>query len=108
MDKAMARDLDEIIPEIMSVVNDGDAKNTNRCHANLIIELATLTLLIDAKITTTEAAIQQIEKTQNWLSDVYSPDDVGPSIKRAIEFLRNDATNTKPQSLFLSQFPREP
>jgi hypothetical protein len=97
----MSADLNEIIPKIMSVVDRADTKNKNRSEANLIIELAMLRLLIDAKITTAEAAIQQIHKTRHWLSVVFSDDHVDHSIERAIEFLRSRETDDKPQAPLL-------
>jgi len=98
----MAADINEIIPTIMSRVHDGDNQNKSRSQANLIVELATLRLLIDAKVTTAEAAIQQIEKTRDWLSLVFPQDEVGRSIDRAIEFLRARETEAKPEPPLLS------
>ena len=98
----MSADPNKYIPEIMSVVSRADALNKNRSDANLIIELATLRLLIDAKITTAEAAIQQIEKTRDWLSLVFPPDEIGRSIDRAIEFLRARETEPKPEPPLLA------
>jgi len=98
----MSKDINEIIPKLMSVVDLADAKNRNKSEANLIIELATLRLLIDAKITTSEAAIQQIEKTRNWLSVVFSEDHVDRSIERAIDLLQARETDPKPEGRLLS------
>jgi hypothetical protein len=74
-----------IMPEVDKVREQGAAN----FRATLIIELATISLLIDAGITTTEAAVQRIEQIQTALSETFRSNEVSQRVARAIHLLRD-------------------
>jgi hypothetical protein len=95
--KAVAEDINSIIPAIMSQIGTAKDYAIANFRGNLIIELSTLTLLIDAKITTHEAAIQRMKEIREWLSDVFPDDELDRRLDRAIDLLREHAKGTKPE-----------
>ncbi len=76
---------DAIMPEVDKVREQGAAN----FRATLIIELATISLLIDAGITTTDAAIQRIEHIQTALSETFRSHEVSQRVARTIHLLRD-------------------
>ena len=75
-----------ITPDVDKVREQGAAN----FRATLIVELATISLLIEAGMTSTEAAIQRIEQIQNALSETFRSNEVSqrsrarnPSITRS-------------------------
>jgi hypothetical protein len=58
-------------------------------RATLIVELATISLLIEAGMTTTEAAIQRIEQIQDALSETFRSNEVSQRVARVIHLLRD-------------------
>lgn len=93
----MAEDISRVVPAIMSQVAAAKDYAVANYRGNLLIELSTLTLLIDAGITTHEAAIQRMKEIREWLSDVFPDDELDRRLDRAIELLREHANGTKPQ-----------
>ncbi len=74
-----------IMPEVDKVREQGGAN----FRATVVIELATISLLIDAGITTTEAAIQRIEQIQTALSETFRSNEVSQRVARVIHLLRD-------------------
>jgi hypothetical protein len=58
----MPDDFGQTVGFIMSKVDEAREHGVSNFRANLVVDLATLTLLIDAKVITLEGAIQRIEK----------------------------------------------
>jgi len=56
---------------------------------HVIVEFATLSLLVDAKLTTVEEAAQRIELIQSVLPEPYRADDVTERVKLATAWLRS-------------------
>ena len=74
-----------IMPEVDKVREQGAAN----FRATLIVELATISLLIEAGMTTTEAAIQRIEQIQDALSETFRSNEVSQRVARVIHLLRD-------------------
>ena len=72
-----------ITPDVDKVQEQGAAN----FRATLIVELATISLLIEAGMTSTEAAIQRIE--QNALSETFRSNEVSQRVARVIHLLRD-------------------
>lgn len=66
-------------------------------RGHFVIELATLTLLIDAKIVTIEEAAQRIEKIQGVLPEQYQAEDVTLRVKHITEWLRGHVKQPRGQ-----------
>jgi len=62
--------------------------DTPNFRGSLIIQLATISLLIEARLTTAEAVIQQIEQTQRELPESFRVVAVSQRVNRAIDLLR--------------------
>jgi hypothetical protein len=77
------------MPDVDKVREQGAAN----FRATLIVELATISLLIEAGMTTTEAAIQRIEQIQDALSETFRSNEVSQRVARVIHLLR-DQDNT--------------
>jgi hypothetical protein len=58
-------------------------------RAHVVVDLATLTILIDAKLVTIEEAAARIEKIQSVLQEPYRAEDVSARIKIVTEWLRS-------------------
>jgi hypothetical protein len=74
-----------ITPDVDKVREQGAAN----FWATLIVELATISLLIEAGMTSTEAAIQRIEQIQNALSETFRSNEVSQRVARVIHLLRD-------------------
>jgi hypothetical protein len=95
---AMSDDLNGIIRIFATQLDSTKNQTAAGARTNLILELATLTLLIDADVTTHEKAIQRISEIRLWLSDLFPADgELERRIARATELLRDHATGKKPQ-----------
>ena len=81
----MAASPDTIMPDVDKVREQGAAN----FRATAIVELAIISLLIDAGMTTTEAAIQRIEQIQNALSETFRSNEVSERVGRVIHLLRD-------------------
>jgi hypothetical protein len=57
-------------------------------RAHVVVELAALTLLIDAKLATIEEAAQRIEQIQGKLLESYRAEDVSQRLKLITTWLR--------------------
>jgi len=84
-DDQSGRISDATMPDVDKVREQGAAN----FRATLIVELATISLLIDAGITTTEAAIQRIEQIQTALSETFRSNEVSQRVARIIHLLRD-------------------
>ena len=73
------------MPDVDKVREQGAAN----FRATLIVELATISLLIEAGMTTTEAAIQRIEQIQDALSETFRSNEVSQRVARVIHLLRD-------------------
>jgi hypothetical protein len=73
-----------IMPEVDKV-----RERAANFRTTLIIELAPISLLIDAGITTAEAAVQRIEQIQTALSETFRSNEVSQRVARAIHLLRD-------------------
>jgi hypothetical protein len=58
-------------------------------RGHIVVELATLTLMIDAKLVTIEEAAQRIEKIQSVLPPAYQAEDVSLRVKWITDWLRD-------------------
>jgi hypothetical protein len=74
-----------IMPEVDKVREQGAAN----FPTTLIIELATISLLIDAGITTTEAVFNALNKFKPALSETFRSNEVSQRVARAIHLLRD-------------------
>ena len=74
-----------ITPDVDKVQEQGAAN----FRPTLIVELATISLLIEAGMTSTEAAIQRIEQIQNALSETFRSNEVSQRVARVIHLLRD-------------------
>ena len=77
------------IPFVMSKIDEVREHAVANFRGNLIIQLATISLLIDGGFTTKEAAIQEIQKIQNALPENFRDASVSQRIVRAIDLLRD-------------------
>jgi hypothetical protein len=79
------------LPFIMAKIDEVREHTVANFRGNLIIQLATISLLIDAGITTKEAAIQKIQKIQHDLPpEKFRESAVMMRVNRAIELLREN------------------
>jgi hypothetical protein len=78
-----------MVPDFINVVGDLLTQTDSDRRSNLVVDLATLTLLIDAKLVTTEQAAQRIEKIQSVLPAQYQTEDVNARLKLATVWLRS-------------------
>ena len=76
------------IPFIMSKIDQAREDGVANFRGSLIIQLATISLLIEARLTTAEAVIQQIEQTQRELPESFRVVAVSQRVNRAIDLLR--------------------
>jgi hypothetical protein len=74
---------------IMPDVDKVREQSAANFRATVIVELATISLLIDAGMTTTKAAIQRIEQIQNALSETFRSNEVSERVARVIHLLRD-------------------
>lgn len=75
---------------LQMLVEEVERSDANR-RGHVVVELAILTMLIDAKIVTIEEAAQRIELIQSKLPAVYQEPDVGLRVKMITEWLRGHA-----------------
>ncbi len=92
----MAEELGPVAGMIMAEVNKGDERARIKSCAQLVIQLATITLLIDAKITTREAAVQRIDQIRRALPEKFQGEDVSTIIESATELLQSVAPSPAP------------
>jgi hypothetical protein len=85
----MALTSDEIT-WINGTIREAAKQAAAQFRANMVVQVATLGLLIDAGITTPEAAIERIEETRRQFAQVFESDDVGKYIAWAVDMLRGD------------------
>jgi hypothetical protein len=106
----MAKDINNTTARALgSLIDNAKDQAAANAKASLIVELSTITLLIDEKITTHEKAIQKIKETREWLSDRFPADaELDQRIAHAIELLQHHVKGTKPQDYFLTRHTREP
>jgi hypothetical protein len=75
---------------IMSQIDDAPRQSGGQFRANLLVQVATLTLLIDKSIITADEAVQRIEETQRAYPEIFDREDVTSGIKWAIDLLRGE------------------
>src|ERR1700733_2901902 len=79
----------EVAP-IVELIHGVRGKAESQFRANLVVSVATLTLLIDAGVITIAAAIERIQRTQRDMPEVFDHADVAIWIQWAIDLLQGE------------------
>jgi hypothetical protein len=93
----MPEDIQQLARTIASRIDKSEAQAAVNSRALLIIEIATITLMVDAKVITIEESVQRIQKIRKWLLVAFPSDDVSRRVDDAIDLLRDHANDTIPQ-----------
>ncbi len=80
----------EVLAPIMSAIGEARGASRDQFRAGVVVQVATLRLLIDKQIITADAAIQQIEDVRRAFPQVFESEDVGVGIQWAIDLLRGE------------------
>jgi hypothetical protein len=78
----------DIVGPIMTKIADARGQASAQFRANLLVNISTLTLLIDAGVMTTDAAVERIEKTRQDFVEIFEGEDVAKWMTWATDFLR--------------------
>lgn len=79
------------VKELMPILNLlGDVKKNarNLFRANMLVHVATLRLLIEAGITTVDAAAKEIEAVESEFSEIFNDKEISTSASWAITMLK--------------------
>jgi hypothetical protein len=93
----MPVDIQELSRTFASAIARSEAHAVANSRTVLIIEIATITLLVDAKVITIEESVQRIQKIRKWLSVALPDDDVTQKVDHAIDLLKAHENGTIPQ-----------
>jgi hypothetical protein len=75
---------------IVELINAARAQASAQFRANMLVQVATLKLLIDTKKITVDKAIQQINDTRQAFAKVFDREDVAIWTQWAIDLLRGE------------------
>ena len=80
----------KVIAHFMNLINEAQTRSIAQFRANLVVEVATLRLLIDKGTVTLDEAVRQIEATRAMFPGVFGRGDVAEGVSAAISILRGE------------------
>jgi hypothetical protein len=81
----------EVYQPILNLIKSSESTSRKNFRANMLVQVATLSLLVEAGITTIDAASERIRKLTNDFSEIFDDKEISSAASWAISMLSGEA-----------------